>query len=144
MVRCHAVLLESLNQRAYPTVIEVRDVRFDEWGHAGCGAGHRRASPRASQTRNCMPGEVYLMYPRIRCAWIRCWYRQGSRWLGESVGASACPDRPSGGSAIVCDVTQGNLNGPFAISADEPRLVAANLHLLLSRIGRGQWPLGLN
>lgn len=51
-----AVFLESLNQ-GYPTVIEVREVRFDEWGRRRvCVAGHRRASPSTpSQTRDCTP-----------------------------------------------------------------------------------------
>lgn len=60
-----AVLLESLNQGAYPTVIEVREVRFDEWGR-------RRVRGRTSSGKSedvftdqeLHAGEVYLMYSR--------------------------------------------------------------------------------
>ena len=59
------VLLESLNQGAYPTVIEVREVRFDEWGR-------RRVRGRTSSGKSedvftdqeLRAGEVYLMYSR--------------------------------------------------------------------------------
>ena len=59
------VLLEGLNQGAYPTVIEVREVRFDEWGR-------RRVRGRTSSGKSedvftdqeLRAGEVYLMYSR--------------------------------------------------------------------------------
>lgn len=72
-----AVLLESLNQGACPTVIEVREVRFDEWGR-------RRVRGRTSSGKSedvltgqeLHAGEVYLMYSRTNhYGLIRCWRR---------------------------------------------------------------------
>lgn len=59
------LILENLNKGAYPTVIEVKEVRFDEWGRRRVRA--RTSSGRAEEVftdQELKAGEVYLMYSR--------------------------------------------------------------------------------
>ncbi len=59
------LILENLDKGAYPTVIEVKEVRFDEWGRRRVRA--RTSSGRSEEVftdQELKAGEVYLMYSR--------------------------------------------------------------------------------